>query len=108
MAFDQIQSTTLRASQDSPHPKADIAAKVIAFIADSFPAVSREELAKHVKRGFGESAEEVSNSDPASMRLDSEAAGVVLNKIEWEYRFIYGYPIADQADHFDALVATVK
>nr|VWP01322.1 Pst2p [Ganoderma boninense] len=106
IAFDRVQSTTIRAAEDASEPATDLAAKVTGFIAGSFPAVAREELAERVEAAFADPSEDESKGVLTSVRSHDAAKG--SDKTGWEYRLICAYPNADLPDHFYALVTTVK
>ncbi|KAM5534738.1 hypothetical protein V8D89_011602 [Ganoderma adspersum] len=104
IAFDRVQSTTIRAAEDES--AAALAAKVTAFIADSFPAVAREQLAERVELAFSKPSEDESKGVLTSIRSHDAEKG--SDKTGWEYRLICAYPNADLSTHFYALVTTVK
>ena len=104
IAFDRLQSTTIRAAEDES--AADLAAKVTAFVADSFPDVAREQLAERVDGVFADPAEDASKGVLTSIKSHDAAKG--SDKTGWEYRLICAYPNADLPGYFYALVTTVK
>nr|VWO94888.1 N/A [Ganoderma boninense] len=103
IAFDRVQSTTIHAEDNTP---AVLAAKVTEFVGNSFSAVPREELAKHVGRAFSDPAKDISKGVLTKMASHDQAKG--LDKTGWEYRLICAYPNADLPDHFYSLVTTIK
>ncbi|KAM5534718.1 hypothetical protein V8D89_011582 [Ganoderma adspersum] len=104
IAFDRLQSTTIRAAEDES--AAALAAKVTAFVADSFPDVAREPLAERVERVFADPSADESKGVLTAIRSHDAAKG--SDKTGWEYRLICAYPNADLPGYFYALVTTVK
>ncbi len=109
IAFDRLQSTTIRAAEDASESEsaADLAAKVTGFVADSFPAVARAQLAERVELAFADPSEDEAKGVLTALRSwhDAEKGS---DKAGWEYRLICAYPNADLPNRFYALVTTVK
>ena len=104
IAFDRLQSTTIRAAEGET--AADLATNVTAFIADSFSAVAREQLSERVELAFADPSEDESKGVLTSIKSHDAAKG--SDKTGWEYRLICAYPNADLPGYFYALVTTVK
>ncbi|PIL27371.1 hypothetical protein GSI_10518 [Ganoderma sinense ZZ0214-1] len=78
IAFDRLQSTTIRATEDASEPAADLAAKVTAFVADSFPALAREQLSERVEVAFAYPSEDgIPQRGPARPLLRARHHGQV-------------------------------
>ncbi|KAI1792746.1 hypothetical protein LXA43DRAFT_1004889 [Ganoderma leucocontextum] len=103
IAFDRVQSTTIHNEDGSA---AHLAADVTGFIADSFPAVARERLAKRIGLAFTGPAKDALKGVLTRMESRDEELG--WERAVWEYRLLCAYPNADLPGHFYTLVTTIR
>ncbi|KAI1798345.1 hypothetical protein LXA43DRAFT_1088452 [Ganoderma leucocontextum] len=79
ITFDRVQSTTIHSQDNSA---ADPAAKVTGFIADSFPALAREQLTKRTNLAFADPSEHESRH-PHSDEVPRRGEGFGQDWVEY-------------------------